>query len=89
MQNVFLPTPSRPGVVQAEDIVNGRRVWMTDDGWSSNPAMAVLHEDEAIAELALLRAMGQPDRIAAAQLVEARRGTNGPEPLTGRDMTPA
>ncbi|MBU2957487.1 DUF2849 domain-containing protein [Paracoccus sp. 1_MG-2023] len=89
MQFVFLPTAARPGVIRADDIVNGRRVWMTETGWTTDPAQAALHEDEAIAELALLRAMGQPDRIAAVQLVEVRRGANGPEPLAGRDMTPA
>ena len=83
MHSVFLPTPARPALVGARDARTGTPLWMTETGWDADPARATLFEDEAIAELALLRAMGQPDRVSDAALIEARRGPAGPLPLGG------
>ncbi len=85
MSKAFVPTPARPGVITANDLREGHNVWMCEDGWSKDPARATLFEDEAIAELSLLKALGQSDRVVGPYLVEARRGPNGPEPTHFRE----
>ena len=47
-----------------------------------------LIEDEAIADLALLKAVGQSNIVVGPDLVEARRGPNGPSITASRPMTP-
>ena len=42
--------------------------------------------DEAIAELRLLAAMGQADRVVGAYLADARMGPQGPEPVHFREV---
>ncbi|MEH6787403.1 MAG: DUF2849 domain-containing protein [Paracoccus sp. (in: a-proteobacteria)] len=85
MSKAFTPSAARPGVITANDLREGHNVWMSDAGWSPDPAQATLYEDEAIVELALLKAIGQSDRVVGPYLVEARRGPNGPEPVHFRE----
>ncbi len=85
MSKAFIPTPARPGVITANDLREGHNLWMCGDGWSPDPAKADLFEDQAVAELALLTAIGQSDRVVGPYLVEARRGANGPEPTHFRE----
>lgn len=85
MSKAFTPTPARPGVITANDLREGHNVWMCEDGWTPDPARATIFEDEAIAELALLRAIAQADQVVGPYLVEARRGPNGPEPVHFRE----
>ena len=85
MSKTFLPTSAKPGVITANDLREGHNVWMCEDGWTADPRQATLFEDEAIAELALLRAIGQSDRVVGPYLIEARRGPNGPEPTHFRE----
>ena len=76
---------ARPGVITANDLREGHHVWMCEDGWTADPARATLFEDEAIADLALLKAVGQSNLVVGPYLVEARRGPNGPEPTHFRE----
>ena len=85
MSKSFLPTAAKPGVITANDLRDGYNLWMTVNGWSRDPADAVIFDDEAIAELALLDAIGQFDRVVGPYLVETRRGPNGPEPAHFRE----
>ena len=85
MSKAFIPTIAKPGVITANDLREGHNVWMCDDGWTRDPRAATVFEDEAIAELALLRAIGQSDRVVGAYLVEAKRGPKGPEPTHFRE----
>jgi hypothetical protein len=85
MSKAFIPTAAKPGVITANDLREGHNVWMCDDGWTVDPAQATLFEDEAIAELAMLKAIGQSDRVVGPYIVEARRGPNGPEPTHFRE----
>jgi hypothetical protein len=85
MSKAFIPTLARPGVITANDLREGHNLWMCEDGWTPDPAQATLYEDEAIAELALLKAMGQSNVVVGPYLVEARRGPNGPEPTHFRE----
>ena len=85
MSKAFTPTVARPGVITANDLREGHNVWMCDDGWSANPTRATLFEDEAIAELALLKAIGQAHLVVGPYLVEARRTPDGPAPVHFRE----
>ncbi|MDM7459053.1 MAG: DUF2849 domain-containing protein [Paracoccus sp. (in: a-proteobacteria)] len=85
MSKAFTPTPARPGVITANDLREGHNLWMCADGWTQDPTQATLFEDEAIADLALLKAIGQSDRVVGPYLVEARRGPHGPEPVHFRE----
>jgi hypothetical protein len=76
-----------PKVVTANALIEGDVVYLTeDDRWSRDHADAELIEDEAHAQLRLLRADRQRDRVVGAYLAEARRGQNGPEPIHFREV---
>jgi hypothetical protein len=75
-----------PKVVTANDLRAGDVIYLTAAGqWSRNHSEAELLEDEAIAELRLLSAMGQGDRVVGPYLAEAKAGPNGPEPVHFRE----
>ncbi|SLN54170.1 DUF2849 domain-containing protein [Roseisalinus antarcticus] len=75
-----------PKVVTGNALIEGDAVWLTaDDRWSTDIAEAELIEDEAEADLRLLFAQGQADRVVGAYLAEARRGRDGPEPVHFRE----
>ncbi|MDD8022980.1 MAG: DUF2849 domain-containing protein [Paracoccaceae bacterium] len=75
-----------PKVVTANDLRAGDVIYLTAAGaWSRAHAEAELLEDEAIAELRLLLALGQGDRVVGPYLAEARPGPNGPEPVHFRE----
>ena len=75
-----------PKVVTANDLLDGDAVWLTeDDGWSRTMAEAELIEDEAHAQLRLLHAQSQPDRVVGAYLADAKAGEHGPEPVHFRE----
>lgn len=85
MSKAFTPTAAKPGVITANDLREGHNIWMCEDGWTADPSKATLFEDEAIAELALLKAIGQFDIVVGPYLVEAKRGPNGPLPAHFRE----
>ena len=75
-----------PKVVTANALVEGDVVYLSaDDRWTRNHAEAELIEDEAHAQLRLLKAAHQADRIVGAYLADARPGPNGPEPVHFRE----
>ena len=76
-----------PKVVTANDLRIGDVVYLMADGeWTREHAAAELLEDEAIAELRLLTALGQSARVVGPYLAEARMGANGPEPVHFREV---
>ena len=85
MSKAFTPTAAKPGVITANDLREGHNLWMCETGWTPDPSKATLYEDEAIAELALLEAIGQADLVVGPYIVEAKRGPNGPEPAHFRE----
>ncbi len=75
-----------PKVVTANALIEGDVVYLTaDDRWTRNHAEAELIEDEAHAQLRLLKAGSQKNLIVGAYLAEARRGSSGPEPIHFRE----
>lgn len=73
-------------VVTANALIEGDVVYFTADGqWTRDHAKAELIEDEAHAQLRLLKADRQRDRVVGAYLADARMGPNGPEPIHFRE----
>jgi hypothetical protein len=81
-----MPRPFTSRVVTANDLRLGGVVYLTaDDRWSPRLSDAELLEDEAHAQLRLLHAESQPERVVGAYLAEARAGAAGPEPAHLRE----
>ncbi len=75
-----------PKVVSANHLIEGDAVWLTaDDRWTRDMAEAELIEDEAVAQLRLLFAKGQPNVVVGAELVDAAKGADGPVPTHFRE----
>ena len=75
MSKTFVPSPETPAVLTANDLRDGRCVWMGEGGWTGKPDEAVLYEDPGLAELALLDDAGTPlgdtDLLLTAGLIAA------------------
>ena len=76
-----------PKVVSANRLLEGDAVWLTeDDRWTPDFSQAELIEDEAVAQLRLLFAKGQPSVVVGVELVDALRAADGrPEPTHFRE----
>ncbi|WP_417673509.1 DUF2849 domain-containing protein [Pseudodonghicola sp.] len=78
--------PYSPKVVTASDLLEGDVIYLTaDDHWTRHLAEAELIEDEAHAQLRLLLAESQPNRVVGAYLAEVKPGPHGPEPIHFRE----
>ncbi len=75
-----------PKVVTANALIEGDVVYLTaDDRWTRDHAKAELIDDEAHAQIRLLRADRQRDIVVGAYLADAKSGPNGPEPIHFRE----
>ncbi|WP_170459280.1 DUF2849 domain-containing protein [Ruegeria arenilitoris] len=75
-----------PKVVSANDLLEGDVIYLTaDDRWSRDLREAELITDEAHAQLRLLDAQKQVDKIVGAYLADVVAGENGPEPTHFRE----
>lgn len=76
-----------PKIVTANDLRMGHVVYLAPDGsWVCSHDRAELIEDEAIADLRLLDALGQSDRVVGVYLADAKPGPRGPEPTHFREV---
>ena len=76
-----------PKIVTANRLREGDVVYLTADGrWTRDHAAAELIEDEAHAQLQLLKAEHQRNVVVGAYLAEARRGLLGPEAVHFREV---
>lgn len=78
--------PFTPKLVTANDLRDGRSVWLTElGGWSRTPAEAILltTEDEARHHLAIAKA--QTEQVISVALIEAERSAAGPAPTQTRE----
>jgi hypothetical protein len=76
-----------PKIVTASDLLEGDVVYLTEtDDWSRAHTDAELIEDEAHAEIRLIFASQQVNRVVDVFLAEAKAGPNGPEPVHFRDV---
>ncbi|RMH42136.1 MAG: DUF2849 domain-containing protein [Alphaproteobacteria bacterium] len=75
-----------PSVISANDLMTGRPVWLAaDDRWVDDIARAEILEDEAHAEIRLLTANADSERVVGPALAPVRPGPAGPEPMTPRE----
>ena len=75
-----------PKVVTANALIEGDVVYLAaDDGWVRSLPQAEVLTDEADAQLRLLKAQAQGDRVVGAYLAEVRIGPAGPEPAHFRE----
>ena len=78
--------PFTPKVVTANDLLEGDVIYLAaDDAWVRDLAQAEVLTDEAGADLRLLLAQSQPDRVVGAYLAEVRTGPTGIEPAHFRE----
>jgi hypothetical protein len=75
-----------PKVVTANALLEGEVLYLAADGqWTPHHHQAELIEDEAHAQLRLLLAQSQRNRVVGPYLAEARKGPAGPEPVHFRE----
>ncbi|MDE0852309.1 DUF2849 domain-containing protein [Yoonia sp.] len=75
-----------PKVITANALLDGDAIWFTwDSTWTGDISQAELLEDEAHADLRLLEAQAQKDKIAGAYMADVKVGENGPEPVHFRE----
>ena len=75
-----------PKVVTANALLQGDVVYLTaDDRWTRRLSEAELIEDEAHAQIRLLDAEMQHDRVVGAYLADARPTDAGPRPVHFRE----
>ncbi len=75
-----------PKVVTANDLLEGDVIYQTeDDRWSRELSEAELITDEAHAQVRLLDAARQANKIVGAYLADAVASENGPEPTHFRE----
>jgi hypothetical protein len=75
-----------PKVVTASDLLIGDVIYLTaDDRWSRDLAQAEVITDEAHAQLRLLDAERQSQRLVGAYLADVSPGPDGPRPTHFRE----
>ncbi len=75
-----------PKVVTANALLEGDVVYLTaDNSWSRHHHEAELIEDEAHAQLRLLKGESQKQTVVGVYLADAKAGPNGPEPTHFRE----
>ncbi|MGV6802988.1 MAG: DUF2849 domain-containing protein [Ruegeria sp.] len=75
-----------PKVVTANDLLDGDVIYLTtNDSWSRDLCDAELITDEAHAQIRLLDAQRQTNKIVGAYLADVAAGDNGPEPTHFRE----
>ena len=77
MSKSLVASPATPAVLTANNLRDGRCVWMSADGWTSDARAAVLYEDAGLAEFALLDAQAQGHVVVGPYLIEAARDAQG------------
>ena len=75
-----------PKVVTANALLEGDVVYLTaDDRWTRSHHEAELIDDEAHAQLRLLKGESQKQTVVGVYLADAKAGPNGPEPIHFRE----
>ena len=81
-----MPRPFTPKVVTANDLLDGDVVYLAeDDTWVRDLSAAEVITDEAEAQMRLLTAEQQQDRVVGAYLAEVAPGQDGPRPTHFRE----
>lgn len=80
-----MPRKDLPKVVTANALIEGDVIYQTQTGWTRELAKAELLTDPAHADLRLIEAMQQQDKIIGAYLAEVTPSPDGPQPAHFRE----
>ena len=81
-----MPRTFTPKVVTANALLEGDVIYLTaDDEWTRDLQAAELITDEAHAQIRLIDAQVQVEKIVGAYLADVKAGPNGPEPIHFRE----
>lgn len=81
-----MPRPFTPKVLTANDLLEGDVIYLAEDGrWTRDLSQAEILTDEADAQLRLIEAEQQADRLVGPYLADVTPGANGPEPVHFRE----
>ena len=80
-----MPKPFTPKVVTANALLEGDVVYQTADGWTRDLSEAEVLTDEADADLRLIDASQQVDRIVGAYLADVDNSGETPKPTHFRE----
>lgn len=81
-----MPKPFTPKVVTASDLLKGHVIYQTADGWSPDIAQAEVLLDEANADLRLLEASQQTERVIGPYLISVTLDAGLPQPEHFREV---
>ena len=81
-----MPRPFTPKVLTANDLLEGDVIYLAEDGdWTRDLSEAEILTDEADAQLRLIEAEQQQDRLVGPYLADVIPGPHGPEPAHFRE----
>lgn len=81
-----MPRPFTPKVLTANDLLEGDVIYLAEDGsWTRDLSRAELLTDEADAQLRLIEAEQQQNRLVGPYLADVTPGVSGPEPAHFRE----
>lgn len=81
-----MPRDTSPKVVTANDLLEGDVIYLAaDDSWTRHLDEAEVLDDEAHAQIRLLDASQQHDRVVGVYLADVRKGIAGAEPAHFRE----
>lgn len=80
-----MPKPFTPKVVTANALLEGDVIYQTATGWTRDLAEAEILTDEADADIRLIDAMQQQDKIVGAYLADMKIEDGVPHPTHFRE----
>lgn len=80
-----MPKPFTPKVVTANALIEGDVIYQTATGWTRDLARAEVLTDEADADLRLIEASQQRDKVVGAYLADVTPTPQGPRPAHFRE----
>ncbi len=80
-----MPKQFTPKVVTANALIEGDVIYQTATGWTRDLAEAEVLTDEADADLRLIEASQQTDKVVGAYLADVEPSPKGPKPTHFRE----
>ena len=81
----MMPKPFTPKVITANALLEGDVIYMTQDGWTRDLSEADVLTDEADADLRLIEASAQSDRVVGVYLADVKLEDGRPVPAHFRE----
>ena len=80
-----MPKPFTPKIVTANALLKGEVVYLTATGWTRQLAEAEVLTDEAAADLRLIEALSQHDKVVGTYLADVEIDGGVPRPAHFRE----